>query len=274
MESRAIAGFLAAAEKAVVNADNAEALSLCSGESRSPADGQDASPTGLGLSPEYITFALTAEAPLRATDLVEYPDGADFRIGDTRVTLAVPGRHNVSNALAAIGAATAIGIPLAEAAAALASFTGLKRRMDVVGTANDITVIDDFGHNPDKIAATLSALHAFPGRLLVFFQPHGYGPLKQMGRELAYAFRNNLADGDRLVVSDPAYFGGTVDRSIGSETLVDAIGEQAEHIPDRAACGERLIHFARPGDRIIVMGARDDTLSDFAQGLLDRLATA
>jgi UDP-N-acetylmuramate--alanine ligase len=246
-------GFLAAAERAVVNADNAEAMTL--------ADGA-------------LTFGIAAPADLRVGELVKRPDGVDFVLNATPVTLAVPGRHNVANALAAIGAATAVGIPLADAAAALATFTGLKRRMDVVGTANDITVIDDFGHNPDKIAATLTALHAFPGRLLVFFQPHGYGPLKQMGRELAYAFRANLAEGDRLVVSDPAYFGGTVDRSVGSELLVEAIGEQAEHIATREACGERLLHFARPGDRIVVMGARDDTLSDFAAGLLASLACA
>jgi UDP-N-acetylmuramate--alanine ligase len=246
-------GFLAAAGKSVVNADNAEAAAL----------GTDA-----------LSFGLIAASDLRATDLVERPDGVDFSVNEARVTLAVPGRHNVSNALAAIGAATSVGIALADAAAALATFTGLKRRMDVIGTANDITMIDDFGHNPDKIAATLSALHAFPGRLLVFFQPHGYGPLKQMGRELAYAFRANLAEGDRLIVSDPAYYGGTVDRSVGSETLVEDIGEQAEHIATRDACGERLLALARPHDRIVVMGARDDTLSDFAAGLLAALASA
>ncbi len=246
-------GFLAAADHAVVNADNMEAMALAGGA---------------------LTFGITAPADLHATDLVERPDGVDFVLNDTAVTLAVPGRHNVSNALAAIGAALSIGISLADAAAALATFKGLRRRMDIVGTASEVTVIDDFGHNPDKIAATLSALHAFPGRLLVFFQPHGYGPLKQMGRELAYAFRANLAAGDRLIVSDPAYFGGTVDRAVGSESLVEAIGEQAEHIASREVCGERLIALARPGDRLVVMGARDDTLSDFAAGLLGALASA
>ena len=143
--------------------------------------------------------------------------------------------------------------------------------METVGTANDITIIDDFGHNPDKIAATLSALHAFPGRLLIYFQPHGYGPLKQMGRELADSFIANMNADDRLLISDPAYFGGTVDRSVGADALVGMIGAQAEHIPDRADCGDRLIKLAQPGDRIIVMGARDDTLSLFAQSMLDRL---
>ncbi len=245
--------FLASGKHAVVNADNAEAMALAAGA---------------------LTFGIASPADLRVSELIKRRDGVDFILNATPVALAVPGRHNVSNALAAIAAATLVGIPLAKAAAALAGFTGLKRRMDVIGTTNGITVIDDFGHNPDKIAATLSALHAFPGRLLVFFQPHGYGPLKQMGRELAYAFRANLAEGDRLVISDPAYFGGTVDRTTGSESLVDAIGDQAEHIAMRDACGERLLALARPGDRIVVMGARDDTLSDFAAGLLAALASA
>jgi UDP-N-acetylmuramate--alanine ligase len=96
------------------------------------------------------------------------------------VNLRLPGAHNVSNGLAALGAAMACGVTLEEAAAALSGFTGVRRRMDVVGAANGVTVIDDFGHNPDKIAATLDTLHAFPGRLLVMFQPHGYGPLKLM----------------------------------------------------------------------------------------------
>ena len=164
-----------------------------------------------------------------------------------------------------------MGIATSDAAAALASFSGLKRRMETVGTANGITVIDDFGHNPDKIAATLSTLHAFPGRLLIYFQPHGYGPLKQMGRELADSFIANMNADDILLISDPAYFGGTVDRSVGADALVAMIGPQARHIPDRADCGTRLVELATTGDRIIVMGARDDTLSIFAQSLLDRL---
>ncbi len=243
-------GFLGRAKKVVVNADNEEALAL--------------------IRQDALTYGLTG-GDLSASDIAERPDGVDFSIGDLRVTLGVPGRHNVSNALAAVGAATQSGVALQDAVNAIASFSGLKRRMETVGTANNITVIDDFGHNPDKIAATLTALHAFPGRLLIYFQPHGYGPLKQMGRELADSFIANMKAGDVLLVSDPAYFGGTVDRSVGADALVAMIGPQAHHIPDRAECGMRLIELATAGDRIIVMGARDDTLSIFAQSLLDRL---
>ncbi|CAN5236671.1 UDP-N-acetylmuramate--L-alanine ligase [soil metagenome] len=260
-ELRALFGdFLIRAKACVVNADNAEALAIA------PTDA--------------LTFGLSPAAQLRATELMERPDGVSFLLTDHRTgeslsaRLAVPGRHNVSNALAAIGAATLAGTPLADTAAALATFSGLRRRMEQVGSANGVTVIDDFGHNPDKIAATLTALHAFPGRLLLFFQPHGYGPLKLMGRELADSFIANMKIEDRLIVSDPAYFGGTVDRSVGSDALVTMIGAQAEHIGDRPAIATRLAALALPGDRIVVMGARDDTLSTFAAGLLDLVSPA
>src|SRR5690606_13873349 len=94
------------------------------------------------------------------------------------VEMAVPGEHNIANALAALSAARAYGLSLKEAADALKGFSGTKRRLEVVGEAKGVTVIDDFGHNPDKITATLNALHAFPGRLLIMFQPHGFGPLR------------------------------------------------------------------------------------------------
>jgi UDP-N-acetylmuramate--alanine ligase len=133
-------------------------------------------------------------------------------------------------------------------------------------------VIDDFGHNPDKVSATLAALKQFPGRVLAFFQPHGFGPLRKMGRELAAAFARHLDGDDRLIVCDPAYFGGTVDRSVGSDILLTGMAGRAEHIPDRADCGLRLVELARPGDRILVMGARDDSLSVFARGILEGVA--
>jgi UDP-N-acetylmuramate--alanine ligase len=188
--------------------------------------------------------------------------------------LATPGRHNVSNALAAIAAAMTCGVTLEEAAAALGEFTGIARRFDIVGTANDITVIDDFGHNPDKLAATLRTVNQFPGRVLVMFQPHGFGPLKKMRREFAECFAENLDPEDILLMPEPAYFGGTVDRSVSSQDLasdITVLGRRAAALPDRAACGQRLLDLALPGDRILIMGARDDTLTVFAQELLASL---
>ena len=215
-----------------------------------------------------------AGASLVGSDVVEEPWAISFKANGVPVRLRIPGRHNAENALAALAAARAAGVPLEEAAAALAGFTGLRRRFEKVGEANGVTVIDDFGHNPDKIAATLRTLHAFPGRLLLFFQPHGYGPLKTMKEELIATFAQDMAANDLLVLPDPVYYGGTTDRSVGSADIVAGItarGRAAEHVPDRAGAAARLTALARPGDRIVVMGARDDTLTQLAEEMVAAL---
>jgi UDP-N-acetylmuramate--alanine ligase len=107
------------------------------------------------------------------------------------------------------------------------------------------------------------------------FQPHGYGPLRLMKDEFADCFASRLRSEDVLLMPEPVYFGGTVDRSVGSAEIVREVaqrGRNANALADRSACGERLVEWARPGDRILIMGARDDSLSQFAQDLLARLA--
>ena len=261
-------GFTARAATAVLNLDNPETAALA----------QELAQTAPAA--RVITFALGEEkADLSAHDLQPLPAGMKFRLiegwSEYDVVLNVPGAHNVANALAALGAVKAVGVPTGEAVKALETFAGIRRRMEVVGTANDITVIDDFAHNPDKIAATLKTLHAFDGRLLILFQPHGFGPLKLMRQEFIDGFAGLMRQDDVLLMPEPVYYGGTTDRSVGSEDIasgVRAAGRQAEALPTRAACGDRIVEMAQPGDRIIVMGARDDTLSSFAADLLGRLA--
>jgi UDP-N-acetylmuramate--alanine ligase len=106
------------------------------------------------------------------------------------------------------------------------------------------------------------------------FQPHGYGPLAKMGEPLAETLAAGMAPDDRLYVPDPVYQGGTVEKSRGSDWLADEVakhGKRAEHIPERANISDALVAEARPGDRILIMGARDDTLIDFARDLVERL---
>lgn len=256
-------GFVGRAQTAVLNLDNPETAALA-----------QTLPPG-----KAVTFGLGEEAAdLSAHDLEALPAGMRFTLeadGTRRpVTLNVPGAHNVANALAALGAVRALGVPTDQAVAALETFAGIRRRMEVVGSANGISVLDDFAHNPDKIAATLKTLHAFPGRLLILFQPHGFGPLKLMKDDFIDGFVGLMREEDVLLMPEPVYYGGTTDRSVGSDDIasgVRAAGRQAEALADRAACGDRIVELARPGDRIVVMGARDDTLSTFAAELLARL---
>ena len=248
--------FAARAETVVLNLDDDETRFLAAAL---PSD-------------TLSTYSFRDEsAGLFGSDVAEEPFAIAFTVAGTRVRLQVPGRHNAENALAALAAAEAAGVPLAEGAAALAGFKGLRRRFELVGEANGIAVIDDFAHNPDKIAATLRTLHAFPGRLLLFFQPHGFGPLRTMKDELIATFAREMAADDVLIMPDPVYYGGTTDRSVGSGDIAAGIGPRAEHVPERDAAAGRLAALARPGDRIVVMGARDDTLTQFAENLVARL---
>jgi len=264
-ELRALFGdFAAKARVTVVNVGDPEAEAL--------ADTMDRA--------KLMTVAIDASADLRAENLVpeRYAIAFDLvsRGERLRVRLGVPGRHNVENALAAIGAAIAAGVSREDAAKAIEGFKGLKRRFELVGEANGVAVIDDFGHNPEKIAATLDTLHAHLGRLLLMFQPHGYGPLKVMRRELVEMFAGKLGEDDVLVLPDPVYQGGTTTREVTSADIVadvQAAGRDARHIPARDDAAAALVAAARPGDRIVLMGARDDTLSLLAQDMVAKLGS-
>jgi UDP-N-acetylmuramate--alanine ligase len=258
--------FAMKAERVVVNLDDEETRALAAGLPRERLvsfsfAGRDARLTSPGVEEQAgaTRFAVT-----------------DRETGEThRATVNLWGAHNARNGLAALAACVAAGLPLGAAVAALAGFKGLRRRFELVGERNGVAVIDDFGHNPDKIAATLRAARAgLHGRLLLFFQPHGYGPLKLMKDALIATFTEGMEADDFLILSDPVYYGGTTDRAVGSGDIVAGVraaGRQAEHIADRAECGRRLAELARPGDRILIMGARDDTLSRFAEDVLGAL---
>ncbi|MGB3166979.1 MAG: Mur ligase family protein [Alteraurantiacibacter sp.] len=258
--------FLARADRGVVNADDTEAFRLVARAKEPLTFGVTNGCAALGIAEGSIADGPTKQAAL----VTDARDGSEHAL-----RLAMPGRHNLSNALAAIAAANAAGVPVADAVSALDEFKGLARRFDIVGTSeNGVTVIDDFGHNPEKARATLRTLKQHEGRVIAFFQPHGYGPLRQMGAELAETFAQELSPEDLIIFSDPVYFGGTVDRSQGSERIIDLIarhGRMALHIDSREGCGDYIVATARPGDRVVVMGARDDTLTEFAESLLQRL---
>lgn len=250
-------GFLAQTRTAIINTQDPIVLELAK-----------------DFEGEIITYG-SKDADLAATKLEHFADGVGAEIsfkGEAHtLRLKVPGAHNISNALAALLAVNAAGVPMATAVELLGRFEGIRRRMEVVGAKNNITVMDDFAHNPDKIAATISALKEFPGRLHIFFQPHGFGFLKLLGAELAQTFADSLLPSDRLYLVEPLYLGGTVERTITSEDvarMIRANGGFAAVLKDRTQVSAAILGAVKEGDRIIVMGARDDTLSEFAKELL------
>jgi len=262
--------FARAAGVAVLNLDDEEVRALSERVENACTFAVDYPEATLGIEPGTIVEGPTEIGAL----LVDRREDVAHAL-----QLNMPGRHNLANALAAVAGASAAGVPVHDSVIALRSFGGIARRFDIVGTsASGVTVIDDFGHNPEKCRATLQTLKRHPRRVIAFFQPHGYGPLRQMGHELARTFARELGPDDVVILCDPVYFGGTVDRSEGSERIVRLVndfaradGPRAEYVPERADCGRRMVELARPGDRLVVMGARDDTLTTFAKDVLAQL---
>ena len=229
---------------------------------------------------DVIRYGIEREdMTLRASHLKPRAQGIDFILTVNHrhydVSLSVPGRHNVENALAALGACIALGLDIRACADAISAFKGIHRRMELVGVSESgITVIDDFAHNPDKISASLSTLKDFKGRLIVMFQPHGFGPLRLMGKEIAEAFAEHLEEDDILLMPEVYYAGGTVDRSVTAKHIVEGMakeGVNAHWFETRDECGTFIISHAREGDRVVIMGARDDTLHVFAKEILSQI---
>ncbi len=251
--------FITKADIAVLNADNEEVAEL-----------------GLMHVDKAVTYSLEdKDATFFASDINLRPDGIDAVLNDAiPLRLNVPGLHNLSNALAAISIIHALKLDVKHACDILSGFKGVKRRMEIIGTKNDITVIDDFAHNPDKIEASLRSLKSFPGRLLIMFQMHGYGPLKLMRRELIESFRKYLSPEDGIFMPEVLYLGGTVDRSYTAQIFVEdlnANGMNANWFENRAEIVQAICDVAEVGDRIVIMGARDDTLPEFAKEVLKNL---
>ncbi|HNT96771.1 MAG TPA: Mur ligase domain-containing protein [Elusimicrobiales bacterium] len=199
-----------------------------------------------------------------------------FRLGGVEFSVPAPGDYSIDNAVAAAAACSRLGVDLKTCASALARFKGVARRFNVLGRAGGVTVIDDFAHNPAKIAAVLSALRLRKGgRVLALFQPHGFTPARLMRRELPGVLSASLSPGDEVFFPDIYYAGGTVARDISSADLAAdaaAAGLKARHLPDRGRIAAEVVAAARPGDIVIVMGARDPGLPALARDILAELS--
>jgi UDP-N-acetylmuramate-alanine ligase len=241
------------------------------------------------LAEGAIRFGFGERCDLRAEEISLDGDGSHFTLRAHRairdpgtdaveVRLPVPGLHNVSNATAAVAAARVCGVTLPTAALALAGFRGVARRFRLLGAVRGVEVVDDFAHNPEKIAAAIatSRLRTAPrrGRLLAFFQPHGFAPTRFLRDGLIEAFVRGLTKHDRLYLPEIFYAGGTASRDISSSDIVQAVcarGVPAIFRETRDELVGPIVADAEAGDLILVMGARDPSLTGFARAILRRL---
>lgn len=214
------------------------------------------------------------EAGYNGTDFLQEGYGITFRCNGTAFQLPVIGRHNMENALAATAICAATGISVIECAKALATYRGIYRRAQLAGEANGCCVIDDFAHNPAEVVCAIKACQTIGKRVWAWFQPHGFGPLKFMRDELEKEVLAALRPQDYFLLSDVYYAGGTVNREVTSSDVADRMKFENGHVlyfPNREIMGSFIKMNLQPGDVILTMGARDNSLSDFAKQLFEQV---
>ncbi len=252
--------FARRADRLLVNARSPEAAAL----------GRELGARSYGASPD-------ADAPLRVDSVGPERARGVLAADGRQITLDVPqpGLHNLENAAAATLIALELGVDAGEIARLLGRFPGVARRFQVIGTTRaGIRVVDDFAHNADKLRAAITTAQAGADRIVAVFQPHGFGPARFMRPELRDLIPALLRPADRFCYAEIFYAGGTVARDISSRLLADdlPVSVQCGYAADHEAVRRWIVDEARPGDTVLLMGARDPDLPRLARATFDALA--
>ena len=213
-----------------------------------------------------VAYGRSEEADVRLVDYQSVGSGSSFIVAfpdghRLACTLATPGVHMALNATGVLAAVHALGLDVAAAARGIASFSGVRRRFEPVGEVGGVRVIDDYGHHPTEVRATLAAARsASDGRVWVVFQPHRYSRTQALARD----FGESFDDADHVVLLDVYSAGEAPVPGVSGKTLVDAVLRHAPrtrlaYFPHRAATPAYVAERARPGDLVMTMGAGDVT---------------
>jgi UDP-N-acetylmuramate--alanine ligase len=221
-----------------------------------------------------VTYGESEDADVRVLSVV--PQGLKSEVtveldgSPLTFTVSVPGRHYAHNAVAALAAGVALGIPAGELAPALASYTGVKRRLQLKGEAAGVQVIDSYAHHPTEMTADLEAMRAgASGRILVVFQPHLFSRTQELGKEMG----ESLALADASVVLDIYPAREDPIPGVTSELIIEAArvaGADVTPVHDKARVPDAVAGMAKPGDLVLTMGAGDVT--DLGPEILARLS--
>jgi len=177
--------------------------------------------------------------------------------------LPLPGDHNLENLSAALCVCEHFGCGQTALAEAVKSYEGVARRFSVTTTQQNVHVVDDFAHNPAKIAAAVRAARGLSGRIIAVYQPHGFGPTRFLKDEYIATFRTAFRQNDSLYLLPIYYAGGTAQKDISPEDIIQGLGPvafTAQALCDREELLARLKADAKPGDCVLLMGARDPSL--------------
>lgn len=215
------------------------------------------------LKKKIITYGLNGQADLQAVDIRHKQNTSTFLVVHNgkdlgEVTLQIPGKHNVQNALAAIAVGLELGVPFEKIAAGIAKFTGVFRRWEVKAEVNGVTIVDDYAHHPTEIKATLAgAKSGWRRRVVCVFQPHLYSRTRDFYDEFGRSFFN----ADVLVLTDVYPAREEPIQGVNGELIANAAKEfghkQVHYVPDKKAVPAFLLSIVQPGDIVITMGAGD-----------------
>jgi UDP-N-acetylmuramate--alanine ligase len=218
-----------------------------------------------------VSFSIDNRSACRAEDVEYRAFTTAFRVRGQRFNLLLPGRHNLYNALACITLLLELGAAPADIAAHLPGFSGIERRFDVHLNDGRHLVVDDYAHNPHKISCLMETMRGISDRVCYIFQPHGYGPTQLMKEGYIKTFSAHLRRSDLLVILPIYYAGGTASKDISSSDIaapVAALGREAMALKDRAD----IFRLTDEWDSFVIFGARDDSLSDVAEEMAERLS--
>ncbi|MEY4628633.1 MAG: UDP-N-acetylmuramate--L-alanine ligase, partial [Bacteroidota bacterium] len=197
-----------------------------------------------------------------------------FQVSGQQFEINAPGRHNMENAMAAIAAATFIGVDLQTCSAALKNYEGIYRRHQVFGEKNGVVLVDDFAHNPVKCARSMEACQPFAEKLIAWFQPHGYGPTRFLRNDFVEELSKAVRPQDEIWMSEIYYAGGTAVKDISAEDLINdlkARGVKAYFVADRNQLLDAMRPHFNSSTTLLLMGARDPSLGEFAKGVWEKI---
>ncbi len=186
--------------------------------------------------------------------------------------IPLPGLHNLSNCAAALCICEELGCDPIILSDAVSAYQGVARRFTVYQTLQGVHVVDDFAHNPEKIKAAIKAARGICDTLKIIYQPHGFGPTRFLKNEYIDVFRNELQAGDLLLLLPIYYAGGSANKDISSKEIIDELGTVAfeKHAPlCRNDIFDILQKKVKPGECVLLMGARDPSLSSFVRKITD-----
>jgi len=217
---------------------------------------------------------INSGAGFTSTDFLQNGMTIQFSINDTPFALNTIGKHNMENALAAVAVAVQLGISLETCSKGIAPYEGIHRRHQLLGKKDGVYVIDDYGHNPVKCAASIDACQEIAPKVIAWFQPHGYGPTRFLKNDFIHEFVNVLRPEDEIWMSEIFYAGGSAVKDISANDLIVEIknaGKQAFFAENRNEFLEKVRPHLTNDCVLLLMGARDPSLETFSKSIWENL---